>query len=104
MQLVFTVEEFRVLVHVLRDSENLVKDRPRLLRASGLLLERILARDFCLSVDELEDLNDILHFAQDKMTRTIAKVPDQLDIEQARRDAILLDRLIERVTEACAMA
>ncbi len=104
MQLVFTVEEFRVLIHVLRECDTLVKDRPKLLRSSALLLDRLLAREFSLSADELEDLNFILHLADDKLTRTMAKTPERLNIEEARRDAVLLGRLIERVTEACAMA
>lgn len=98
MQLVFTVEEFRVMIHLLRDFCSDTENRIQLIRAGNQLLEKLMGRDFGLSLDELEDLEEILRRSRE----SLASRPG--DPEELAHDRLLLERVLERVTEACAMA
>ncbi len=100
MQVVFTIEEFRLLVHILRaHAENDPHPATSLQSAAAGLLEKVLARDFCFGIDELEDLEEILKSDEAKMRLDLAgrHTPEQA------HDGELLERILDRVTEACAM-
>lgn len=98
MQVVFSVEEFRFLVHALRE---LSESQPEssLRSAASTLLEKVLAHDFAFSIDELEDLEEILKAYESK---AYAELADSQSWEK-RHNAQLLERVLDRVTEACAM-
>lgn len=97
MQLLFTREEQKVLGLVLEElasgGEGSIKTK------SYALLDRVIARDFGMAVDELEDLQDILA-AYDKMMRQrLASTNDPL----LRQKEQMLQKIKDKVTEACMM-
>lgn len=98
MQVVFSVEEFRFLVHFLREySES--QPASSFQSAASALLEKVLAHDFGFSIDELEDLEEILKAYESKAYNELAGSQST----QKRHNAELLERVLDRVTEACAM-
>ncbi len=98
MQVVFSIEEFRLLVHILRDHAETDPHPDTSLRSSAAaLLEKVLARDFGFSIDELEDLEEILKSHQQRIRQAAGGSPEQ------KHDAELYERVLDRVTEACAM-
>ncbi len=100
MQVVFTIEEFRLLVHILREHAEFDIDPHTSLRSSAAaLLEKVLSRDFSFSIDELEDLEEILK-AQEHRIRLASSAAESAE---QLHEADLLDRVLDRVTEACAM-
>jgi transposase len=98
MQVVFSVEEFRFLVHTLREFSESHPELSAQSKASALL-DKVLAHDFAFSIDELEDLEQILKAYESKA------YPELVDSQswEKRRNAQLLERVLDRVTEACAM-
>lgn len=103
MQLVFTVEEFRLLNHVLRNCGPDLQDRPQLRSSAPQLLQKLLAHDFGFSLDELEDLEEIMKLENDRLRQLPAAQFDN-EPEEVSHRLMLLERIIDRVTEACAMA
>ena len=104
MQVVFTIEEFRLLVHILREhSENALQLGSSRQNSAQALLEKILGRDFGFSLDELEDLQELLKFYEQKTLRALADPALPRTSERLHQEE-LLERVIDRVTEACAMA
>lgn len=100
MQVVFTIEEFRLLVHILREHAEHDPSPDTLLQpTAATLLQKVLARDFSFSIDELEDLEEILKTREQatKSEAGVAPTPEQA------HDSDVLDHLLDRVTEACAM-
>lgn len=103
MQLVFNIEEFRLLVRVLREQcEGDLKQQTSLRESAGALLEKVLARDFGFSLDELEKLEEILH-VKEKMVRQALEDPACAELPELRHTEEVLEHIIDRVTEACAM-
>lgn len=103
MQLVFTIEEFRVLVHILREhSEHDPHPDTSLRNSAAALLEKVFARDFSFSIDELEDLEQILQEREQRMKREMADGTRPHTAEELHEED-LMQRVLDRVTEACAM-
>jgi hypothetical protein len=103
MQVVFSIEEFRLLVHVLREcSESDSQPYTSLQKSATDLLEKILARDFGFSIDELEDLELILQ-GKEKKVREALQDPACTKLPEVRHEEEVLEHVIDRVTEACAM-
>lgn len=104
MQVVFSIEEFRFLVHILREqNEGDLQPHTSLQSSAAELLEKILGRDFGFSLDELEDLEEILKIHEQKLRRELAD-PSLAHAPEKVHEEEVLDRVIDRVTEACAMA
>lgn len=104
MQVVFTFEEFRILVHVLREiSENTGHPSTFQQTSASAILEKVLARDFSFTVDELDDMEEFLKDRQARMTRDLADPACSQMLEKMHEQAII-ERMLDRVTEACAMA
>lgn len=102
MQVVFSIEEFRLLVHVLREySESDSQPYTSLQKSATDLLEKILARDFGFSIDELEDLELILQ-GKEKTVRESLK-SENAPSPEVRHEEEVLEHVLDRVTEACAM-
>ncbi len=59
MQLIFTIDEFRTLVHILHEHEN-DEQKGQERGAMSRILQKILERDFGFASDELEALEDLL--------------------------------------------
>jgi len=101
MQVVFTIEEFRLLVHILREqSETDLQPATSLKASAAALLEKVLARDFGFSLDELEDLEAILHVQEDKVRHAMDAAGRSAETEHEEQ---VLEHVLDRVTEACAM-
>ena len=102
MQVVFSIEEFRLLVHVLREySESDSQPYTSLQKSATDLLQKILARDFGFSIDELEDLELILQ-GKEKTVRESLK-SENAPSPEVRHEEEVLEHVLDRVTEACAM-
>ena len=103
MQVVFSIEEFRLLVHVLREySESDSQPYTSLQKSATDLLEKILARDFAFSIDELEDLELILQ-GKERTVRESLKESANAPSPEVRHEEEVLEHVLDRVTEACAM-
>ena len=100
MQVVFSIEEFRLLVHILREySETGAQPQTSLQTSASVLLQKILVRDFCFSIDELEDLEEILKAKES----TLHLKPGEEYTQDRAHTTELMGRLLDRITEACAM-
>ncbi len=101
VELIFTIEEFRTVVHALRAQFEARGNRQQS-DPLAALLERFLARDFGFGIDELETLHEAL---EDEGRRL--KDP-ATHLSQEERDALpqtqrVLEHVIDKVVEACAM-
>jgi hypothetical protein len=67
------------------------------------LLDKILARDLRLDADELEQLCDLLNAQRLKLIEQIARAQNATLQAEMQRNLGLLDRVAERVSEACVM-
>ncbi len=83
MQLHFTIDQLKLLVEVLQDNGD-----PH---AEGLL-DMVLARDMRFGSDELEDLGDMV-------SSYLQSDPDHASAKRAA-----LQQILDKITEACAMA
>ena len=67
------------------------------------LLDKVLARDLRLDADELEAVVDLLTKEKLKLTRGGALLKDAAPPAESQRKLRLLERVLEKVDEACAM-
>ncbi len=67
------------------------------------VLDKVLARDLRLDSDELEGVADLLRAQKPKLTESIAHAEDATRKIELLQKLGLLERLLERVTEACVM-
>ncbi|HVZ16066.1 MAG TPA: hypothetical protein VG897_03035 [Terriglobales bacterium] len=100
MQIHFTHDELKLVAEILEahlsSSDEAVK------KASYSLFDRVISHDFRFAFDELEDLQDILTSYQTSLHDQIATV-DQETKPGLIRKAELLEAVMGKVTEACAM-
>ena len=104
MQLTFTPDEFRLLVELLLEHER----ESMLARHSGdhviALVQKFLNHDLALALDELEDLEEFLKDAKFRIYREMGRCKDPVAVREFERRHQLLEEILDRVTEACAMA
>ena len=81
-------------------SDTCLRDRLRVGRDS---LRRTPSRNPQLGFDELEDLADSLRWHKRKLTTEICRSKDAKSKYDLERKAVVLEHLLEKVTEACAM-
>jgi hypothetical protein len=67
------------------------------------LLHKILARDLRLDAGELEQAGDLLASKKRSLKDEIARQPDASLKLELERQLALLERVLERVNEACVM-
>ena len=67
------------------------------------LADKILARDLRLDSDELEQLSELLREERRKVAEQVARQENAALKAQSQPRLRLLDRALERVTEACVM-
>ena len=67
------------------------------------LADKILARDLRLDSDELEQLSELLRAERRKLAEQVAQQENVELKAQSQRRLGLLDRALERVSEACVM-
>ena len=93
-------------LHLETDELNLLANL--LLRQSGTgvsedLLEMVLARDLRFDSDELEAVADLLSAEKRKLKEQISREPDGYRKGELLNTLALLERVQERVNEACVM-
>ncbi|HXY48280.1 MAG TPA: hypothetical protein VEI01_02435 [Terriglobales bacterium] len=112
MQVHLTIEEFELLRQILRDqtrvSQSEAPSCPQAVSDAGVrdklrigcdLVGRGLSRNLQLGFDELEDLADCLHWRQRQLVAEISCSADP----KLERESVILEHILEKVTEACAM-
>jgi len=100
MQLRFNHEELKLLAEIL---EELASSREgNMKKASYDLLDRVIAHDLRFGSDELENLQDLLSAYKNDLRQRTSVAPETM--KQALKDrAKLLESVMDKVTEACAM-
>lgn len=95
MQLHFSLHELQALVDVLEQSEREFRSQGNERRRADCegLLDRVACRDLGFGYDEMEDVLELLKAYKAK----------QGAFESSQKPTVI-DTLIDRVTEACAMA
>ncbi len=101
MQLIFTIDEFRTLVHVLREHEN-EHQKGQKQGLTSSILEKLLERDFGFATDELETLEDLLVKESERLKD--AQIPStEAERETFLRHRQVLEHTLDKIVEACAM-
>jgi tRNA C32,U32 (ribose-2'-O)-methylase TrmJ len=100
MQVIFTIDEFRTLVHVLREHEH--EAEPGRDQAISRILRKVLERDFGFAADELQVLEDLLAKAS-KRLKGAPIPPTEPERETFLRQRRLTEQILDKVVEACAM-
>jgi hypothetical protein len=115
MQLCLTAEELELLTHILREDERLSRSEASSLQTAvenclrdKLLVGRDLlrgtrSRNLQLGYDELEDLADSLRCYDKELTVEICESKDPQSKSDFECRAVVLQHLLEKVAEACAM-
>lgn len=98
MQLRMTVEELNLLANTLLESASGISGQDR--GMFNAMLDKIMARDLRLDSDELEKLSDILGTSRNGLREEIARTPSDVGL---RAKLEILERILERVNEACVM-
>ena len=91
MQLHFSPDELNLLADILLNQGDPVG-----------VLDRVMARDFRFDADELDKLRDVLVANQENLRAEIAKA-DTLQGNALRARQSMLESMIEKISEACAM-
>lgn len=100
MQLQFTRDELALLAEILERQAATRTDR--LKGASYALLDHVIRHDLGLAFDELEDLQDLLMSCKTELLQQVASASPQLKTQLELREK-LLQKITDKVTEACAM-
>jgi hypothetical protein len=101
MQLQFTGEELKLVAQVLEHPSSARDDRQAVKRYN--LLEHVIAHDMRFAFDELEDLLDILIDYESGLRQQLAQIRETKAPNAESKSLKSIQRLIEKVTEACAM-
>jgi len=99
VQLIFTREEQQSLAEVLEEL-SLRGEGPVKIK-SYALLDRVIAHNFGMAADELEDLHDILAAYKKMMRQQLTTAP--AGDAALRQKQQILDKIMDKVTEACMM-
>jgi len=67
------------------------------------LLDKVLARDLRFDFDELQQVANLLAGKKRSLRDEIARQPNAVLKTELQREQALLERVLERVAEACAM-
>jgi hypothetical protein len=116
MQLHLTIEELELLRWLVNDENRLSCDAtiqsaqlsPQPFLRDGLeigrnLLGKGLTRNLQLGFDELEDLVDLLTRRKTQLTQEMSRMVEPTERSVLEQDLSILNHLLEKVTEACAM-
>ncbi|HVP54857.1 MAG TPA: hypothetical protein VMU45_07670 [Candidatus Eisenbacteria bacterium] len=99
MQLHLEADELNLLANLLMESAN----APQLEKPVDDLLEMVLARDLRLDSDQLERAANVLAAAKRSMKEEISREPNASRRSGLQQKLALLERVQERVDEACVM-
>ena len=94
MQLHLEAEELKLLADLLLEQDQ---------RVYGDILEKVLARDLSFDTDQLEHTADLLAAREHDLKRELAQQTDLTRPHGLQRRLALLERVLEKVNEACVM-
>jgi len=94
MQLHLEAEELKLLADLLLEQDQ---------RAYADLLEKVLARDLRFDSDQLEQTADLLAAREHDLKRELAQEKNSTRQPELQRRLALLERVLEKVNEACVM-
>ena len=94
MQLHFSVEQLQLLADILSEQ----KTKP-----AEDLLDRVLARDLRCDFDDLEQLGGLLNTRRKEVMSRLAETKNPELSATLQQTKLLLDGMLERVSEASAM-
>jgi len=116
MQLLFTFEQLRLLFRILEQDCRDLRERisqtnnidvKRLLNseeaAEEEILEKIISRQLQFTSDELDELAQVLHDHHQKLSNELAQASEADLKQELRNRTAALERLLDKVVEACAM-
>jgi hypothetical protein len=115
MQLFFTIDELKLLVDIVEHRDRELREEmsthPEQIPAlsqkrdcCARLLDRIVVRDFGFGYDELQDMVEMLTACRASFRSELAKADEaNTRVELEKRNHIL-EHMLDKVTEACAMA
>ncbi len=101
MELIFTIEEFRTVVHALRRQLDSRAEQPKNDPVAPLL-DKFLNRDFGFGIDELEVLQESLEEERRRLNNPEATLSDDERIASPHTQRVL-EQIIDKVVEASAM-
>ncbi|HKH97712.1 MAG TPA: hypothetical protein VJ999_01285 [Candidatus Sulfotelmatobacter sp.] len=90
-----TTDELKLLADVLLEQDA---------RQYGEILSKVLDRDFRFDCGELEQTADLLAEKKRSLKEEIARQPNPELKTELQRQLELLERVLDRVTEACVMS
>ena len=94
MQLHLEAEELKLLADLLLEQDQ---------GAHADLLDKVLARDLRFDSDELEHTADLLAAREHDLKRELAQQSDLTCRPELQRRLALVERVLEKVNEACVM-
>jgi hypothetical protein len=102
MQLTFTPEELHALVGIMLafESEARTEENRKTVRP---LANKILAHDLHLASDELEDLETLLQAHAAKLRSVMDCTTASSVLDELNHQRTVVQRILDKVTEACAM-
>ncbi len=109
MQLHFSAEELTMLANVLLEETKaaraLSRDEAQRRKAQlyAELTDKVLACHLQFAFDELQELADALCRRRDRLAAEIGQARDARAENELQRKHILLERVLERVNEACVV-
>ena len=116
MQLQFTFDQLRLLFHILDQDCRQLRDKisqtndvdlKRLLNSEEAaeedLLDKIIGRQLRFSSDELDELADVLRKHDQQLRKTMSETLEEAKKQELKNRSVALERLLDRVVEACAM-
>ena len=116
MQLHLTIDEFELVKRLTEDQGRLSRDAQAPiaqlsaqlhlqdeLKIGRDLVGKGLSRNLELGFDGLEDLVDLLIWRKNQLTKEISQITDRIARSVLEQRLLILNHLLEKVTEACAM-
>jgi hypothetical protein len=115
MQVYFTMDEMKLLVDIiegcdrrLRDEMNEHPEQATIAKKKrdccARLLDRMVARDFAFGFDELEDMAEMLTSCRASLCGEISRTDNPQVRAELQERQKRLEHILDKVTEACAMA
>jgi hypothetical protein len=94
MQLHLETDELKLLADILLEQDQ---------RKYADLVDKVLGHDLRLDTDELEQTADLLAAEERRMKGVIAQQTNPSQKDELQRRLALLEKVLERVNEACVM-
>ncbi|MGA9881566.1 MAG: hypothetical protein WBQ15_22645 [Candidatus Sulfotelmatobacter sp.] len=94
MQFHLETDELKLLANVLLEQDP---------RQYNELLNKVMARDLCFDSGELEQTAELLAGKKRSLKNEIARQSDGTPKAELQRQLTLLERVLEKVNEACVM-